>query len=102
MHSIEKIRWEEDYRIENGQLRLVVARVRGSGAGMEPPVGSVLRHGAYEYTPAQTIFPKLVLTRSPFARDYELCRDRQCQEFAALIGKPGVGEVVEVFPCNSP
>jgi hypothetical protein len=101
MHSIEKIRWEEDYQIENGQLRLVVARVRGSGAGMEPPEGSVLRHGVYEYTPGQTMFPKLVLTRSTFTRDYELCREGQCQEFSALIGKPEQGEVVELFPCSA-
>lgn len=102
MHSIEKIRWEEDYRIDNGQLTLVVARVRGSGAGMEPPAGSVLRDGAYEYKPARSVFPLLRLTRSTFTSDYELCWDGQCREFGALIGKPAPGEVVELFPCVSP
>ena len=100
-HSIEKILWEEDYQVENGQLRLVVARVRGSGAGMEPPEGSVLRNGAYEYQPAQSMFPSLRLTRSTFTRDYELCWDGQCRDFGALLGKPAQGEVVELYPCAS-
>jgi hypothetical protein len=37
IHSIEKIRWEEDWRIEAGALVVTEARIRGSGAGMEPP-----------------------------------------------------------------
>lgn len=101
MHSVEKIRWEEDYRVENEQLRLVVARVRGSGAGMEPPEGSVLRNGAYEYKPAQSVFPSLRLTRSTFTSDYEICWAGQCREFSALLGKPAQGEVVELYPCAS-
>jgi hypothetical protein len=39
IHSIEKIRWEEDWRIEAGALVIDEARIRGSGAGMEPPPG---------------------------------------------------------------
>jgi hypothetical protein len=34
-HSIEKIRWEEDYRVTAQGLVLEQARVRGNGAGME-------------------------------------------------------------------
>jgi hypothetical protein len=50
-HSIEKIRWEEDWRIEDGALHLVEARIRGSGAGMEPPAGAVLKNGVWHYRP---------------------------------------------------
>jgi len=60
-HSIEKIRWEEDWRIENGRLHLVEARIRGSGAGMEPPDGAVLRHGAWHYAPVIPPLPRLRL-----------------------------------------
>ena len=102
MHSVEKIRWEEDYRLEAGRLVMRAARVRGSGAGMEPPEGAVLRDGAWEYQPAQAEFPKLRLTRSPYTRDYEMCWDAQCREFTALVGKPGAGETIEVFPCPFP
>jgi len=36
-HTIEKIRWEEDYRVTEQGLVLEEARVRGNGAGMEIP-----------------------------------------------------------------
>ena len=36
-HSIEKIEWQEDWRITPQGLELTQARVKGSGAGMEPP-----------------------------------------------------------------
>ena len=36
-HSVEKTRWEEDWREVAAGLELVEARVQGSGAGMEPP-----------------------------------------------------------------
>ena len=44
-HSIEKVRWEEDWRIAGDRLEIVAARIRGTGAGMEPPAGAVLQAG---------------------------------------------------------
>ena len=35
-HSIEKVDWQEDWRITPAGLQMVQARVKGSGAGMEP------------------------------------------------------------------
>ena len=32
-HSIEKIRWEEDYQVTTQGLRLTEARVKGTGGG---------------------------------------------------------------------
>ena len=70
MHSIEKVRWEEDYVVRApvaGQaLRLdaVEARVHGSAAGMEPPPDAVLRNGWYAYTPSIPFTDRLPLTRS--------------------------------------
>jgi len=72
-HSIEKIRWEEDYRIEAGRLVLVQARISGSGAGMEPPADAVLRDGAWHYRPHVAPLARLDLARSPYTADYELC-----------------------------
>jgi hypothetical protein len=51
IHSIEKIRWEEDWRIEGHALVITEARIRGTGAGMEPPAGSVLKDGVWRYRP---------------------------------------------------
>jgi hypothetical protein len=51
-HSIEKIRWEEDWQVVGERLQVVAARIRGSGAGMEPPAGAVLQEGVWHYRPA--------------------------------------------------
>ena len=48
-HTVEKVLWEEDYRLSERGLLLEEARVRGSGAGMEIPEGAVLRDGAWHY-----------------------------------------------------
>jgi hypothetical protein len=50
-HSIEKIRWEEDWRVEGHALVITEARIRGSGAGMEPPEGAVLTNGVWLTSP---------------------------------------------------
>ena len=47
MHSIERVRWEEDWRFAGEQLQIVAARIKGSGAGMEPPDDAVLQGGAW-------------------------------------------------------
>lgn len=36
VHSVEKTEWRENWRVQAQGLVLVEARVRGSGAGMEP------------------------------------------------------------------
>lgn len=99
-HSIEKIRWEEDYRVrDDARLELVEARIRGSGAGMEPPPGAVLRDGVWHYRPARRDVPALRLTRSGFAADYELCIDGYCRSLAEWI--PVDAGVTTVAPCNT-
>lgn len=106
-HSIEKVRWEEDYEVRRPQsgevlpsLALVEARVRGSGAGMEPPPDAVLRHGWYEYRPAPTRESELRLVRSAFAADYELCTSAGCRPLGALLRSDG--GVTRMYACRSP
>lgn len=98
-HSIEKIRWEEDYRIVDASLQLVQARIRGSGAGMEPPEGAVHRDGAWHYTPRLPPLPRLRLARSGFVRDYEICHDGACRSLGDIVGSEESAPVVEVFSC---
>jgi hypothetical protein len=100
-HSIEKIRWEEDYRIVAGQLQLVEARIRGFGAGMEPPEGAVLKNGVWHYTPALPLLPRLRLRRSEYVADYVLCQDGRCQALAEIMGSVEEAPLVDVFPCSS-
>jgi hypothetical protein len=93
-HSIEKTRWEEDYRVvvDGGAVRLhaTEARIRGSGAGMEPPPGAVLRDGWYAYRPPEAWPAQLLLSRSGFVADYELCIDsRACRPIAHWLPSDG-------------
>ena len=103
-HSIEKVRWEEDYEValRGGApaLLAVAARVRGSGAGMEPPPGAVLRDGWYEFVPAQRVHGELALTRSPYTADYDFCTASGCRPLSALL--PSDGGVTRLAACAAP
>ncbi|MDZ7589803.1 MAG: DUF1850 domain-containing protein [Rubrivivax sp.] len=95
-HSIERVRWEEDYEVHaataNAEpvLRAVMSRVRGSAAGMEPGPDAVLRNGWYEYRPVRLEHAELWLTRSTYTADYELCLPGQaCRPLAAWLPSDG-------------
>lgn len=94
IHSIEKIRWEEDWRIEAGALHLVAARIRGTGAGMEPPAGAVLKDGVWHYRPAVPPQPVLRLAHSPHAAGYTLCTATLCAALADYL--PGIDNTATV------
>ncbi|HUL57588.1 MAG TPA: DUF1850 domain-containing protein [Usitatibacter sp.] len=99
MHSIEKIRWEEDYRVAGVELRLEEARIRGTGAGMEPPPGAKLVNGVWHYRPATGPLRELRLARSTYTSDYELCiPGAACKPLAAWI--PVSAGTTTVTPCS--
>lgn len=99
-HSVEKVRWEEDYVARVGRLKLMEARVKGSGAGMEVPEGAVLRNGWWHYRPVGKLLDKVVLTRSSYVKDYELCWASACRTLTKLLGpSPKEGTTVELFVC---
>ena len=99
-HSIEKIDWEEDYLVVGSWLYLGNARVRGSGAGMEPPPGSFYANGVWHYRPAPVMrwTHSLKLTRSEFARDYDLCLNGTCQTLSNWI--PISAGTTTLKPCQ--
>ncbi len=103
-HSIEKTRWEEDYRVQRdaaGQprLRLTRARIQGTGAGMEPPPDAVRRGGWYEYVPANQPQGALRLTRSPYTADFELCpAGRPCRPMGTWL--PSDGDITLLWACD--
>jgi hypothetical protein len=84
-HSVEKIRWEEDYELREGRIVPVVARVRGSGAGMEIPEGAIRRAGGWEYRVNLPPLERLRLAASPHGGDYELCIEGRCRRLRALV-----------------
>lgn len=103
-HSIEKVRWEEDYAVmpstadgHSMALAAVKARVKGSAAGMEPPEDSVLKNGWYEYTPPISSTQVLRLTRSEFTADYELCLATGCQPLSTWL--PSDNGISLLTPC---
>lgn len=87
-HTVEKIRWEEDWRVSASGLHVIEARVKGAGAGMEPPADAKLDNGWWRYRPTTVpALPQLVLARYAGAGDWELCGDGgNCATLGALLG----------------
>jgi hypothetical protein len=96
-HTVEKLLWEEEYLVAGDWLVLTGARVRGSGAGMEPPAGAVLVGDAWVYRPADRWRRSLLLARSEFGADYELCSDGRCEPLGAVA--PGPLARTTLAPC---
>lgn len=100
-HSIEHQRWEEDYALTPAGLRPVRARVRGSGAGMEPGPDARLEGGWYVWEPVTAPLPELRLTRSRYTPDYELCLPGQpCASLSHWL--PSDGGVTRAWSCEPP
>lgn len=106
MHSVARTRWEERYRVEGDALRLVIARVQGSGAGMEPAPDAVLRDGGWTWTPVLAPLREVRLTVSSYTRGYDLCWRGRCQTLRSLVTPPAGppladGTSVELRACRS-
>jgi hypothetical protein len=106
-HSIERVRWEEDYAVLPGPgpaaapvLLAREARVHGSAAGMEPPPDARLVNGWYVYTPTQALPAVLPLTRSGFTADYEMCTGHGCRPLSAWLASDG--GVTHLSACQRP
>ncbi|MBI4741896.1 MAG: DUF1850 domain-containing protein [Betaproteobacteria bacterium] len=97
VHSIEKVRWEEDWRIEGKQLKIVAARIRGTGAGMEPPADAVLRDGVWHYRPAIAPLDRLTLPDSAYTAGYELCSEGNCRPLRSYL--PASALAIVMTPC---
>jgi hypothetical protein len=87
-HSIEKTEWQEDWRVTPRGLEIVEARVKGSGAGMEPPSEARLVDGWFRWKPQLPILPEVVLGNSGLAGEWRLCMDGRCQDLSAILGRP--------------
>jgi hypothetical protein len=89
-HSVEKTEWRERWRVQGDALVLDEARVRGSGAGMEPPEGSVLQDGWWVYH-ADLRVPVLRLASSgATGSGWRLCTEAEgCRELETLLSMAG-------------
>ena len=84
-HSIEKIEWQEDWRVTPHGLELVQARVKGSGAGMEPPPGAHLIDGWFQWQPKRAPMPELALGNSGAAGEWRLWSDGRCRTLSEIL-----------------
>jgi hypothetical protein len=90
-HSVEKTRWEEDWRVTSAGLQIVEARIQGSGAGMEPPEESRLENGWWVYAPDMKALPRLVLAASGATGEgWTICDKGSCIVFRAAADDPVV------------
>ncbi len=88
-HSVEKTRWEEDWRLADGMLVLVEARVEGSGAGMDPPQVAVLADGTWSWRPSLPPQQSLTLAASGAAPSaWTICADGTCRDIGATPSEP--------------
>jgi hypothetical protein len=85
MHSVEKVQWEEDWRANPAGIAIVEARVKGSGAGMEPPPGAKLKNGAYSYRPHWVPMKEVVLRRSGATADWNICQNGVCKPMSDYL-----------------
>ncbi len=93
-HSIEKVRWEEDWRIEGRQLAMIEARIQGFGAGMEPPDDAVLLGGFWHYRPRVAPLDALNLAHSPYTAGYQICLAGACRPLADFL--PGIATTATI------
>jgi hypothetical protein len=100
-HTIEKIRWEEDYRVTPEGLLLGEARVKGSGAGMEIPDDAELREGSWHYRRQLAPLQPLRVGRTPEAGDYQVCFDQGCHPLSEWLGPPQASQpALELWSCE--
>ena len=79
-HSVEQTHWEERWRIEKGQLAIVLASVEGSGAGIGIPEDAVWGDGVWTFAPTLRPIASLHLAASgATGSGWLLCsEDGQC------------------------
>ena len=88
-HSVEKTEWVENWRVTPQGLELIEARVKGSGAGMDPGEGARLEDGWWVWSPELPVVPELVLASSgATVSAWRLCHAGGCGELGAKPDQP--------------
>lgn len=100
-HSIEKVDWQEDWAITPAGLELVQARVKGSGAGMEPPPEARLVNGWFQWRPQRPLMPEVVLGNSGAAGEWRLCSDGRCRTLSEILDHPVGANVTIMRACDT-
>lgn len=95
-HSVQKTQWQEDWRVSDSGLVLTQARVKGSGAGMEPPEGAEFIDGWWVYQPRRPAQRSLVLASSgSTGGGWRLCASGTCLDLGQDPAEP-----MEISACE--
>jgi hypothetical protein len=85
-HSVEKIRWEEDYRLTPAGIVVTQDRLQGTGAGMEPPPDATFDGKWWRYDPHMKPLPQVVLRRSGMTvSDWDVCIEGVCKPMGTYL-----------------
>ena len=80
-HSIEQTAWQEDWRVSEAGLVIQEARIKGSGAGMEPPADATFDGEWWHYKPNLPPRRTVLFARSGHAGTWTICARGQCMDF---------------------
>ena len=96
-HSVEKIRWEEDYRATPAGLLVVEDRLQGTGAGMEPPPDATFDGKWWRYHATIGPQPQVILRRSGMTvGDWQVCIKGVCKPMGDYVGEKADPVVMEL------
>ncbi|ESR22404.1 DUF1850 domain-containing protein [Lutibaculum baratangense] len=102
-HTVERVPWQEEWRVEGDRLVLETSRIKGSGAGMEPPPEARLVDGWYVWHPEEPR-PEIVLRRAtePGVGDWTLCTpgDGEPRRACRPLGEIVDADPVTLRPCG--
>ncbi len=88
-HSVEKIPWQEYWTVTPHGLVITEARVKGSGAGMDPPDDAVLKDGWYIYHPYIPPRKEIILAASgKTTGGWNLCAGAECIQLGEKSERP--------------
>jgi len=100
IHSVERIEWQEDWRIASGLLVLTDSRVKGHGAGMEPSSGAAF-DGTWWHSQPERTLGELVLAQYKGVADWQLCVETRCRSIGTYFSALDRSHPVRLMPCES-
>ncbi|OPF96089.1 hypothetical protein I8G32_04659 [Rhodopseudomonas palustris] len=99
-HSIEKTEWQEDWRVTPQGLELIAARVKGSGAGMEPAPDARLVDGWFQWPVTRPPQREVLLGNSGLAGEWRLCAHERCWTLTQILGRAVGVHPTTMYSCN--
>ena len=95
-HSVEKTEWQETWNVLPDGLQITQARVKGSGAGMDPGEGARVEDGWWVWAPETPVVPELLLAASgATVSAWKLCHAGGCETLGASASAP-----ITIKPCQ--